>query len=74
MLQAIIMSLSLQSIVEEMLRLKSGVKQRMLGEKTSTVNFSYKRADGSEVKVPVRSATNELKMELASLTKRVTRF
>jgi len=65
------MSLSLQSIVEEMLRLKSGTKQRKLGEKTSTINFPFLRADGSEAIVPVRTGTNELKMELASLTKRV---
>lgn len=68
--QAIIMSLCLQSIVEEMLRLRNGGTLRRGGEKTVTRQYTYKRADGSEMTVPVRTSATGTKIEMTNYTKK----
>ncbi len=53
--QAILMSLCLQSMVEELLRLRSGVAIKKAGEKSCTNQFHFKRKDGTEMVIPIRS-------------------
>jgi len=52
--QAILMSLCLQSIVEELLRMRNGVPIKKAGEKSCTTQFSFKKKDGSEMTIPIR--------------------
>ena len=52
--QAILMSLCLQSIVEELLRMRSGVPIKKAGEKSCTTQFSFKKKDGSDISIPIR--------------------
>lgn len=63
-------TLFLQSIVEEMLRLKNGGNLRKAGEKNSTRDYNFKRADGSEMTIPVRTSGCS-RIELPNYTKKV---
>ena len=41
-------------IVEELLRMRSGVPIKKAGEKSCTTQFSFKKKDGSEMTIPIR--------------------
>jgi hypothetical protein len=58
--QAILMSLCLQSMVEELLRMRNGVAIKKAGEKSCTMQFSFKRKDGSEMIIPIRSGLHSV--------------
>lgn len=58
--QAILMSLCLQSMVEELLRIRNGVKIKKAGEKSCTTQFLFKKKDGSEMSIPIRSGLHAL--------------
>jgi hypothetical protein len=53
-----------------MLRLKNGGSIRKGGEKTSTRDYTYKKADGTEMVVPVRTSPCS-KVETSNYTKKV---
>lgn len=53
--QAILISLCLQSMVEELLRMRNDIPIKKAGEKSCTTNFSFKKKDGSEMTIPIRS-------------------
>eukprot|EP00096_Caligus_rogercresseyi_P011192 TRINITY_DN4329_c0_g1_i1.p1 TRINITY_DN4329_c0_g1~~TRINITY_DN4329_c0_g1_i1.p1 ORF type:complete len:497 (+),score=147.04 TRINITY_DN4329_c0_g1_i1:114-1604(+) len=53
--QAILMSICLQSIVEELLRKKSRIPIKKAGEKSCTIEYTYPRRDGSYQIIPIRS-------------------
>ena len=53
-----------------MLRLKNGGSIRKGGEKTSTRDYTYKKADGCEMVVPVRTSACS-KIEVSNYTKKV---
>jgi hypothetical protein len=54
-----------------MLRLKNGGTQRKAGEKNSARDFVYKKADGTEMVIPVRTSACS-RMEMSSFTKKVS--
>ena len=58
--QAILMSLCLQSMVEELLRIRNGVQIKKAGEKSCTTQFAFKKKDGSEMSIPIRSGLHAL--------------
>ena len=58
--QAILMSLCLQSMVEELLRIRNNVKIKRAGEKSCTTQFAFKKKDGSEMVIPIRSGLHSL--------------
>lgn len=58
--QAILLSLCLQSMVEELLRMRSGVPIKKAGEKSCTTQFSFKRKDGGEMIIPIRSGLHSI--------------
>jgi len=58
--QAILMSLCLQSMVEELLRIRNNVKIKKAGEKSCTTQFAFKKKDGSEMSIPIRSGLHAL--------------
>ena len=58
--QAILMSLCLQSMVEELLRMRNNVKIKRAGEKSCTTQFAFKKKDGSEMVIPIRSGLHSL--------------
>jgi len=66
----IVVLVSFQSIVEEMLRLKNGGSVRKAGEKTTIRDYAFKRADGTEMTVPVRTSACS-KVEMSNYTKKV---
>ncbi|XP_040565287.1 LOW QUALITY PROTEIN: sorting nexin-17 [Lepeophtheirus salmonis] len=53
--QAILMSICLQSIVEELLRKKSRIHVKKAGEKSCTIEYSYPKRDGSYHILPIRA-------------------
>eukprot|EP00095_Tigriopus_kingsejongensis_P010016 maker-scaffold1048_size67263-snap-gene-0.22 protein:Tk10016 transcript:maker-scaffold1048_size67263-snap-gene-0.22-mRNA-1 annotation:"sorting nexin-17" len=53
--QAILMSLCLQSIVEELLRIRSGIPIKKAGEKSCSTDYLFQRKDGVVQKFPIRS-------------------
>ena len=53
--QAILMSLCLQSMVEELLRLRSGTALKKAGEKSCIIEYSYPKRDGTTKKIPIKS-------------------
>eukprot|EP00094_Tigriopus_californicus_P004110 TCALIF_03959-PA protein Name:"Similar to snx17 Sorting nexin-17 (Danio rerio)" AED:0.08 eAED:0.08 QI:232/0.83/0.85/1/1/1/7/288/452 len=53
--QAILMSLCLQSIVEELLRVRSGIAIKKAGEKSCSTEYLFQRKDGVVQKFPIRS-------------------
>ena len=53
-----------------MLRIKNGGSIRKGGEKTSTRDYTYKKADGCEMVVPVRTSACS-KIEVSNYTKKV---
>ena len=58
--QAILMSLCLQSMVEELLRVRNEIPIKKAGEKSCTTNFSFKKKDGSEMVIPIRSGLHSV--------------
>lgn len=58
--QAILMSLCLQSMVEELLRMRNDVPIKKAGEKSCTTQFSFKRKDGGEMIIPIRSGLHSI--------------
>merc|ERR1711997_27074 len=61
--QAILISLCLQSMVEELLRLRNETPIKRAGEKSCTTQFSFKRRDGSEMVIPIRSGLHSLPLK-----------
>merc|ERR1719188_2830655 len=53
--QAILMSLCLQSMVEELLRIRSGAKIKTAGEKSCSTEYLFPRKDGSTQRLQIRS-------------------
>lgn len=58
--QAILISLCLQSMVEELLRMRNDIPIKKAGEKSCTTNFTFKKKDGSEMTIPIRSGLHAL--------------
>ena len=54
-----------------MLRLKNGGNARKAGEKNATREFVFKRADGSEMVIPVRTSACS-RIEVSNYNKKVT--
>merc|ERR1719273_340613 len=61
--QAILISLCLQSMVEELLRLRNEIPIKKAGEKSCTTQFSFKRRDGSEMIIPIRSGLHSVSLK-----------
>jgi len=61
--QAILISLCLQSMVEELLRLRNEIPIKRAGEKSCTTQFSFKRRDGSEMVIPIRSGLHSVSLK-----------
>ena len=53
-----------------MLRLKNGGSIRKGGEKTSTRDYAFRRADGTEMTVPVRTSACS-RIEVSNVSKKV---
>lgn len=66
--QAILISLCLQSMVEELLRIRNEIPIKKAGEKSCTTQFSFKKKDGTEMIIPIRSGLHGLKVSLSILT------
>ena len=62
--QAILISLCLQSMVEELLRLRNEIPIKKAGEKSCTTQFSFKRRDGSEMIIPIRSGLHSVSLKV----------
>ena len=63
--QAILISLCLQSMVEELLRTRNGVAIKKAGEKSCTTQFSFKKKDGSEIIIPIRSGLHSVSLKVS---------
>jgi len=61
--QAILISLCLQTMVEELLRLRNEIPIKRAGEKSCTTQFSFKKRDGSEMIIPIRSGLHSVNLK-----------
>ena len=60
------MSLCLQSMVEELLRVRNEVPIKKAGEKSCTTQFSFKKKDGSEMIIPIKSGLHSVNLKNVS--------
>ena len=72
--QAILMSFCLQSIVEELLRMRNGVPIKKAGEKSCTTQFSFKKKDGSEMTIPIRFGLHAISQKVNFFLKNYRNF